>query len=171
MVPIVFALGSDPIKDGLVTNLNRPGGNITGATFFNNLLTAKRFELLHELVPNAKVFAILLNPKNANAEFETNEALRAASALGLQLILFKVITESDIDNSFASFSQQHIDALFITADAFFQNQREQIMGLARRNGIPVSSGGREAAVAGALRAMVLAVSALTVRSATMSVVS
>ena len=97
-----------------------------------------------------KVLAFLLNPKNVNAEFETNEALKAANALGLQLILMKVTTKSDIDNSLAGLSQQHIDALLIAGDAFFQNQRGQIVGLAQRNGIPAFSANPEAAVAGSL---------------------
>jgi putative ABC transport system substrate-binding protein len=82
----VFAFGSDPVKDGLVTSLNRPGGNITGATFFANLLDAKRLDLLHQLVPNAKVIAVLINPKNTQAELQKNNAQDAARALGLQLV-------------------------------------------------------------------------------------
>ncbi|MGA2891473.1 MAG: ABC transporter substrate-binding protein [Xanthobacteraceae bacterium] len=81
-IPIVFDLGSDPVKDRLVASLNKPGGNITGVTFFSNLLTAKRLELLHELVPNAKVFSALVNPENANAQMQTSEAQEAARAGG-----------------------------------------------------------------------------------------
>ena len=149
-IPIVFGLGSDPVKDKLVTSLNRPGGNITGATFFSNLLAAKRLELLPELVRNAKVFAMLLNPKNPNAEFEMSEARKAASALGLQLVLLKAITKGDIDNTFANLRQQHVDPLLIAGDAFFLNQREQIAELAARNGVPTSFTDREEAVAGGL---------------------
>jgi putative ABC transport system substrate-binding protein len=86
-IPIVFALGSDPVKDGLVASLNRPGGNVTGATFFGNLLAAKRTELLHQLVADAKVFAVLLNPKNANVELEKSDTQQAVRALGLHLVL------------------------------------------------------------------------------------
>jgi putative tryptophan/tyrosine transport system substrate-binding protein len=149
-IPIVFALGSDPVKDKLVTSLNRPGGNITGATFFSNLLASKRFELLKELVPNAKVVAMLLNPKNTNAEFEISEAQKAASALGLQIILLKATTEGDIENTFVNLPQQHVDALLIAGDALFLNQRKQIAELAGRNGVPTSFPNRDQAVAGGL---------------------
>lgn len=85
-IPIVFTVGSDPVKDGLVATLNRPGGNITGATFFSNLLTAKRFELLHEIVPNAKTFFVFVNPKNANAQLQTSEAQQASTAMSVSLL-------------------------------------------------------------------------------------
>jgi putative ABC transport system substrate-binding protein len=149
-IPIVFALGSDPVKDKLVASLNRPGGNITGATFFSNLLASKRFELLKELVPNAKVIAMLLNPKNTNAEFEITEAQAAASALGLQIISLKATTEGDIENAFAILPQQRVDALLIAGDALFLNQRKQIAELAGRNGVPTSFPNRDQAVAGGL---------------------
>ena len=91
LIPIVFALGSDPVKDGLVLSLNRPGGNVTGATFFGNLLAAKRAELLHQLVADAKVFAVLLNPKNANVELEKSDTQQAVHALGLDLVWVKPV--------------------------------------------------------------------------------
>jgi class 3 adenylate cyclase len=94
-IPIVFSLGSDPVKDGLVASLNRPGGNVTGVTFFNNLLTAKRLELLHEVVPNAAI-ALLLNPNNANAELELHEAEIAARRLGLQLVVIRASNEREV---------------------------------------------------------------------------
>ena len=100
-IPIVFALGSDPVKDGLVASLNRPGGNLTGATFFSNLLAAKRIELLHQIAPDAKVIAHLLNPNNANVDLETKESQGAARALGLELILLET-NELEIDRSLAS---------------------------------------------------------------------
>src|ERR1700731_4183557 len=87
LIPIVFALGSDPVKDGLVLRLNRPGGNVTVAPFFGNLLAAKRAELLHQLVADAKVFAVLLNPKNANVELEKSDRQQAVHPLGLDLVL------------------------------------------------------------------------------------
>jgi putative tryptophan/tyrosine transport system substrate-binding protein len=149
-IPVVFILGSDPVKDGLVSSLSRPGGNITGATFFSNLLSAKRIELLHQLVPNAKVLAVLLNPRNANADWETNEAQKAASTLGLQLVFLEATTESDIDKSFANLKQQHADALLITSDALFTSRREQIAELAARYSIPTSYASREQATVGAL---------------------
>jgi putative ABC transport system substrate-binding protein len=102
-IPIVFALGIDLVKDGLVASLNRPGGNITGATFFNNLLVAKRMELLHQLVPNAKIVGVLLNPKNANVELETNDSQTASRVLGLELVLLRATDEPEIEKSFASF--------------------------------------------------------------------
>ena len=117
-IPIVFSLGSDPVKDGLVANLNRPGGNITGATFFANLLDAKRLDLLHQLVPNATLFGALVNPKNANADLETHDVGEAAHALGLQIAFAQASTESEIDQSLANLSQQHAAALFVAGDWF-----------------------------------------------------
>jgi putative ABC transport system substrate-binding protein len=149
-IPIVFVVGSDPVRDGLVASLNRPGGNITGVTVFANLLSAKRFELLHQLVPNAKVYAVLVNPRNANAASETNEAQKAADILGLQLVFLKASTEDDIDKAFASLTQQPADALLVSGDVLFTAQRDQIAELALHHLLPTSVVYREQAAAGAL---------------------
>jgi putative ABC transport system substrate-binding protein len=149
-IPIVFSLGSDPVKDGLVASLNRPGGNITGVTFFNNLLSSKRLELLHQLVPDAAVIAVLLNPNNANVELEKNETEAAARALGLQLIMLRASTDREIDDAVASLVQQRAAALYVTGDAFFGLQREQIAALAARHAIPTSASGRFQVEAGIL---------------------
>ena len=149
-IPIVFTVGSDPIKDGLVTNLSRPGGNITGATFFSNLLTAKRFELLHELVPNARVFSALVNPKNINAEMQINEAQEAARAMAVQLVPVKALTEGDIENCFDTFKQRQVQALLVLSDAFLNNHAAQIAKLALRYGLPTCFAYREPTVAGGL---------------------
>jgi putative ABC transport system substrate-binding protein len=149
-IPIVFALGSDPVKDGLVASLNRPGGNITGATFFANLLDSKRLGLLHQFVPDANVIAALLNPKNANFELEKNETQEAARTLGLELVLLQASTEREIDDSFMTLTQQHAATLFVAGDAFLGGHAEQIAKLAVRNGIPTSFGLREQAAAGGL---------------------
>jgi len=149
-IPIVFALGSDPIKDGLVASLNRPGGNITGATFFNNLLVAKRMEFLHQLVPNAKIVGVLLNPKNANVELETSDSQMAARALGLELILLRATNEPEIDKSFASLVEQRVAALLTSGDVLFTTRREQIAELALRYAVPTSLATRRQVVAGGL---------------------
>jgi putative ABC transport system substrate-binding protein len=149
-IPIVFTVGSDPVKDGLVISLSRPGGNMTGATFFSNLLTAKRFELLHELVPSARVFSALVNPKNANAEMQITEAQEAARAMALQLVLVKAMTESEIDASFGSLKQQQVQALLVLSDAFLNNHATQIAELALRYGLPTCFAFREPAIAGGL---------------------
>jgi putative ABC transport system substrate-binding protein len=149
-IPIVFSLGSDPVKDGLVARINRPGGNITGVTFFSNLLSSKRLELLHQLVPNAAVIALLLNPNNANAELELNETQVAAQILGRQLIVVRASTEREIDAAFANLVQQRAAALHIGADALFNSRRDQIAALGARHAIATSGGNREHAVAGML---------------------
>jgi putative tryptophan/tyrosine transport system substrate-binding protein len=149
-IPIVFVTGSDPVRDGLVASLNRPGGNITGATFFSNLLAAKRLELLHQLVPAAARVAALLNPKNLNFEFEKHEAQEAARALGLQLVLLQAGSESEIEGAFAKLAQQRVDALLVTGDVIFSDQREQIAKLAVRHAIPTGFANRLQAVAGGL---------------------
>jgi putative ABC transport system substrate-binding protein len=147
-IPIVFALGSDPVKDGLVASLNRPGGNVTGATFFGNLLAAKRTELLHQLVADAKVFAVLLNPKNANVELEKSDTQQAVRALGLHLVLVQASTEDEIDKSFADL--QGATALLVSGDARFYDRRRQIAELAVRHAIATCLPYREQAVAGGL---------------------
>ena len=147
-IPIVFALGSDPVKDGLVASLNRPGGNVTGATFFGNLLAAKRTELLHQLVADTKVFAVLLNPKNANVELEKNDTQQAVRALGLHLVLVQASTDDEIDKSFADL--QGATALLVSGGARFYDRRRQIAELAVRHAIATCLPYREQAVAGGL---------------------
>ena len=147
-IPIVFALGSDPVKDGLVVSLNRPGGNVTGATFFGNLLAAKRTELLHQLVADTKVFAVLLNPKNANVELEKSDTQQAVRALGLHLVLVQASTDDEIDKSFADL--QGATALLVSGDARFYDRRRQIAELAVRHAMATCFPYREQAVAGGL---------------------
>jgi len=149
-IPIVFALGSDPVKDGLVASLNRPGGNITGATFFANLLDAKRLGLVHQFVPDANVIAALLNPKNASFALEKNETQEAARTLGLELVFLQASTEREIDDSFLTLTQQHAAALFVAGDAFLGGHADQIATLAVRYGVPTSFALREQAAAGGL---------------------
>jgi putative tryptophan/tyrosine transport system substrate-binding protein len=149
-IPIVFSLGTDPVKDGLVASLNRPGGNVTGVTFFANQLLAKRLELLHELVPNAAVIAMLMNPSNSNAEADLNDTEVAARSLGLQLLVLRASTESEIDTAFTSLVQQRAGALFISADVYLGGQREQIAYMALRHAIPTSFSNRIGAEAGGL---------------------
>src|SRR5262245_5705596 len=149
-IPIVFELGSDPVKDGLVASFARPGGNITGVTFFANLLAAKRIELLHEIVPSVSVVGLLLNPKNANAELESSEAQAAARALDLRFGLVRAATETEIDAAFAELAQQWVTALLVAGDAFLSMRRGQIAALALRHGIATGYAGRESVEAGGL---------------------
>jgi ABC-type uncharacterized transport system substrate-binding protein len=149
-IPIVFSLGSDPIKDGLVTSFNRPGGNITGVTFFSNLLTAKRLELLHRLAPGANAFALLSNPRNINAELELSNAEAASRMLGRQLLVEKASNEADIDAAFARIVRQGAAAIFLAGDVYFSDRRDQIVALASRYRIPTSHSNRESVAAGGL---------------------
>ena len=115
-IPIVFANGTDPVEAGLVTSLNRPGGNITGITFLNNTLGPKEVEVLHELVPKATVVAVLLNPGLSTAASQLNDVQAAARVLGLQIHVFHAGTERDIDMLFASLVQLQAGGLVIGAD-------------------------------------------------------
>jgi putative tryptophan/tyrosine transport system substrate-binding protein len=135
-IPIVFGLGSDPVRDGLVASFNQPGGNITGATYYANLLSAKRLDLFHQFVPNAAVIAVLLNPKNANFELERNQMQEAARQLGLQLVLLQATSEPEIEEAVASLIKQRAAALIVSGDAIFYSQRRQIAELALRYNIP-----------------------------------
>jgi putative ABC transport system substrate-binding protein len=150
-IPIVFGTGSDPVQAGLVTSLNRPGGNITGITFMNVDITAKRLGLLHELLPNATRFAVLINPKNSViAETMGKEVETVASAMGRQVEIVNASTNREIDAAFATLKQKRVDALLVAPDTLMANRRVQIATLAVRQGIPIIATQREFAEAGGL---------------------
>jgi len=135
-IPIVFQVGDDPVKIGLVVSLNRPGGNVTGASQFNNVLGAKRIGLLHELVPNAATIGMIVNPSAQEAESHLREAQEAARAIGLKLHVQYASSERELDAAFATLVQQRIGALLVDADAFLDNRREQLVALAARHAVP-----------------------------------
>jgi putative ABC transport system substrate-binding protein len=149
-IPIVFAIGTDPVKAGLVPSLNRPGSNITGVTFLSNVLAAKRLGLLRELVPGIAAIGDLVNPTNPNSADETKDMQAAAQALGLQLRIANANTEPEIDAAFASFAEQHLKAMIVTADAFFSGRRDQLIALAAQHVLPTMYWLREFAAAGGL---------------------
>jgi putative ABC transport system substrate-binding protein len=149
-VPIVFIVGSDPVASGLVTSFARPGGNLTGVAIMAAELMPKRLELLSELVPQAKVIALLVNPNNASTGPQTRDVQEAAGAKGVQLHILKASTESEIDAAFAALVQQHAEALLVGTDPFFFNRREQLVALAAHIAIPAIYEWREFATAGAL---------------------
>jgi putative ABC transport system substrate-binding protein len=136
-IPIVFITGADPVQFGLVASLNRPGGNVTGATNYSTQLASKQLELLHELVPKSVVIGVLVNPNAmANAEPQIREVQTAANILGLRLHVVSVGSEGAADTAFATLVAQRADALFVTADAFFISRRDSIVALAARHALP-----------------------------------
>jgi len=150
-IPIVFSIGGDPVKLGLVASLNRPGGNITGVSFLTTTLVAKKLELLHEVVPTALTIGLLVNPSNPNAEPNTREAQEAAHALGLQLHVLNAANEREIDAAFGMFVQRHVGALFVDGDPFFTSLGSRIVALAARHAMPAIYGGNpDARAAGGL---------------------
>jgi putative ABC transport system substrate-binding protein len=149
-IPIVFRGGPDPVGDGLVASLARPGGNLTGVITTATELTAKRLELLSELVPRAGVIALLMNPNNATAERVIRDVQEAARTKGLQLHVLKASSESEIDTAFASLVQLHAGALVVGADPFFTSRREQLVALASRRAVPSIYAWREFAASGGL---------------------
>jgi putative ABC transport system substrate-binding protein len=149
-IPIVFVVGSDPVTAGLVANLNRPEGNLTGASIFHVEVTPKRLEQLHEAVPRANL-VLLINPANPFGVHETNAAHAAAHALGLQLQVLHASNENEIDTVFATLVQQRSSALLVGADSvFFLSLRDQLVALAARHKVPASYGYREFTSAGGL---------------------
>jgi putative ABC transport system substrate-binding protein len=149
-IPIVFTLGSDPVKFGIVARLNRPGGNITGVSLLAYLLDAKRVELLHELVPSAAVFAILVNPKSTQAEAQLRDFQVATRALGRGEAVLEASTEEELDADFARLLQERVSALVVSADPFFLSRRDQIVELAAHHSVPSIYEWHEFANAGGL---------------------
>jgi putative ABC transport system substrate-binding protein len=149
-IPIVFTTGSDPVEAGLVTSLNRPGGNVTGAGLMSTKLVAKRVELLHELIPNATSIAILANAGNPSARFEIDEAESAARLLGLQIHVERTSGEQDFARAFASIAQARAGALLVATDPFFESVRGRLVALATQHAVPTIYSLREYADAGGL---------------------
>jgi putative tryptophan/tyrosine transport system substrate-binding protein len=149
-IPIIFNTGGDPVKLGLVSSFNRPGGNVTGVSFLVNQLGSKRLELLHELVPAATAVGVLVNPASPISQSETSDVQAAARVLGLDLQMENASGERDIDTAFASFVQKRVSALFVSSDAFFTARRDQVVALAARHALPVSYGTRQGVAAGGL---------------------
>jgi putative ABC transport system substrate-binding protein len=138
-IPIVFANGSDPVALGLVTSLNRPGGNATGVSLLGTELTSKRLELLREVVPKAAVIALLVNPSNPNAESAIANAQAAARAIGVKILVVNASSEPDLEAAFAKIVQQRADALIVAVDPLFNNRREELIKLAARHTVPTIS--------------------------------
>ena len=149
-IPIVFAGGGDPVQEGLVASLNRPGGNVTGVNFFTGVLGAKRLELLLQLAPKATTIAVLVNPNTTETEAERRDVQAAAQAIGRQLIILDVSSDRDIELAFATFAQRGAGALLVGSGAFFNSKREQLVALAARHGLPAMYAVRETVVGGGL---------------------
>jgi len=137
-IPIVFAIGGDPIRDGLVTSLSRPTSNLTGVTFFAGELLPKRLELLRELVSTPGVIAVLFNPNNPNLQTRLRDVQEAARSVGQQILVLDAGNETDIDKAFVTIVQQRATALLVVDDPVFSALREQIVALAARYAIPAS---------------------------------
>src|SRR5262249_48742403 len=150
-VPIVFATGEDPVKVGLVSRLNRPGGNITGISFYNSAdLESKQLELLREVVPKAAVIGVLVNPTMAAVQSQESEAQVAARALGLQLFVVNAGSERDFDTAFTTLVEHRIEALLIVGNALFTSQRYRLVAVAARYALPTIYPLREFVAAGGL---------------------
>ena len=149
-IPIVFSGVGDPVGFGLVANLARPSGNLTGFSNINVELTPKRLELLSELVPQANVIALLVNPNNSNTETIIRDMPEAARAKGVQLPILKAGTESEIDAAFVNLVELHAGGLVVAGDPFFFSRREQLLELASRHALPANYMWREFAAAGGL---------------------
>ena len=150
-IPIVFGVSQDPVRLGLVASLARPGGNATGINFFTQEVTAKRLRLLHDLVPKAVRFAVLVNPANGpSTESTIQDVKEAASAVGLQIQILNATTIGEIDAAFATFAHERLDALFVAPDAFFTSRRVQFATLTARDRIPATYSQRDLVDSGGL---------------------
>jgi putative ABC transport system substrate-binding protein len=150
-IPIVFATGADPVKVGLVPSLNRPGGNLTGISFYNSAdLLSKQLQFLHEVVPNAAAIGLLVNPNTDLVESQQRDAQAAAHALGQQILTVNAGSERDFDAAFATLAQQRVGALLIAGNALFTGQRDRLVALAARYALPTICPLREFVAAGCM---------------------
>jgi putative ABC transport system substrate-binding protein len=149
-IPIVFVIGGDPVRFGLVTSINRPGGNITGVSLVSSGLGAKRLGLLHELIPNAAVIALMVNPDNPNAEPERKDVEQAGGILGKQIAIVNASRERDFETAFTTLVEQRAGGLLVATDPFLLSRRDQLVALAARHAIPTMYQFREFATAGGL---------------------
>jgi ABC-type uncharacterized transport system substrate-binding protein len=149
-IPVVFTVGSDPVKYGLVASLNRPGGNITGVTFLTNELAVKQLEAAHLLLPKASLIGLLVNPKNPIAETDAKNIQDMAPLLNEKILVLKVDADGDLDAAFATFVQQGARVLIVPGDAFFYNRRDTLVALAARYALPAIYAEREFADGGGL---------------------
>ena len=149
-IPIVFVIGADPVKLGVVASLNQPGGNATGVTQFYGALGGKRLELIRELVPQASIIAVLTNPRNPNSEDHLADVRAAAQAMGQRLLVFPVSAASEIEPAFASLVRQGANAVLVADDPFFSTRRDEIVAQAASRAMPTIYYTREFAAAGGL---------------------
>jgi putative ABC transport system substrate-binding protein len=149
-IPIVFTFGGDPVREGIVAALNRPGGNVTGATFFAVEIGGKALGLLHELVPGAALIALMVNPRNPESAHWTSSAQQAARTLGRQLLVLHASDPTEIETAFATLRQSRAGALLAGGDPFFSARRQQIVALAARDAIPAIYSNREYVAEGGL---------------------
>ena len=149
-IPIVFVMGDDPLRHGLVASLSRPGGNVTGASFFTTALGAKRLELLRDIVPKVSAIACLVNPTNPETEPQTKDVREAARALGLDLQVLNATNEGEIDAGFASLIQFRAGAMLVGSDPYFLSRRNRIAALTIRHAVPTITSSRQYVAAGAL---------------------
>jgi len=149
-IPIVFAYGGDPVADDLVASLNRPGGNVTGATFITAALIAKRFEILRELIPRVEMVGVLINPRNQLAETQLKDLDAAARSLGQSIYVAYASSEGEFEPAFDALARQRVRALLLGTDTVFFNRRDQLIALAARHRIPAIYTFREYVLDGGL---------------------
>jgi putative ABC transport system substrate-binding protein len=149
-IPIVFAIGGDPVAPGLVASLNRPGGNVTGASFYTSPVVTKRLDLARQLVPEGSVIAALINPTNPPSVEEARSLQAAAAALGQRLLILQASTLGQVEDAFATIKQQQVRALIVSSDPFFFSERVMLVVLMARDALPTIFADREQAEAGGL---------------------
>jgi len=149
-IPVVFSTSDDPVKEGFVTTLNQPGGNMTGAYLFTAELEGKRLGVLHDLVPKARIIAVLINANHPVADAQLREVQSAATHLGVQLVVLHANSDHDFEAAFATLIEQKAEALLVCASPFFNSTRDQLVALAARHNLPAAFELREYATAGGL---------------------
>ena len=149
-IPIVFFIGADPVRNGLVTSLNRPGGNTTGVTTFGSEILRKQTEMLHEMVPKARAIAMLINPKNPTHIADKTCYKPLADAIGVSIDIASASSEGDFEPAIASLADKQVDAVYVVADTLFGSYRDSLIAVLARRGMPAMFVGRQNVMAGGL---------------------